>query len=105
MMKFYLLVFSIAAIANNYAVAQLATFENSVDAVQVFDGDEIMLVSGGGHLIRVPVSGISMLGRSTQGVTVFDTAEDEKVVSVEHIREGDDEDDEADEGAGNAGDE
>ncbi len=63
----------------------------------VEDGDEIMLVSDGGQLIRVPVDGISMLGRSTQGVTVFDTAEDEKVVSVEHIREGEDED-EAEEG-------
>ena len=38
-----------------------------------------------GQLIRIPVDGISIVGRSTQGVIVFDTAEDERVVSVEHI--------------------
>lgn len=32
-----------------------------------------------------PVEGIRIAGRSTQGVIVFDTAEDEHVVSVEHI--------------------
>ncbi|MBK5198267.1 MAG: hypothetical protein JJE37_08295, partial [Methyloceanibacter sp.] len=35
----------------------------------------------------VPVEGISIVGRSTQGVIVFDTAEGERVVSVEHIPE------------------
>ncbi len=49
--------------------------------------DEIMLVTDGGKLIRCPVAGISILRRSTQGVTVFKTAKDEKVVSVEHIGE------------------
>ena len=53
----------------------------------VEDGDEIMLVTDGGQLIRVPVDGISILGRSTQGVTIFNTAEGEHVVSVEHITE------------------
>jgi len=33
----------------------------------------------------VPVEGISIVGRSTQGVIIFDTAEDERVVAVEHI--------------------
>jgi DNA gyrase subunit A len=51
------------------------------------DSDQIMLVTDRGQLIRVPVEGISIMGRSTQGVIVFDTAEDERVVSVEHIRE------------------
>ena len=67
----------------------------------VEDGDQIMLVTDGGQLIRVPVDGISILGRSTQGVTVFNTAEGESVVSVEHIPEvegdGGMDDDEADE--------
>jgi DNA gyrase subunit A len=40
-----------------------------------------------GQLIRCPVEGIRIAGRSTQGVIVFDTAEDEHVVSVEHITE------------------
>ncbi|MGE3628143.1 MAG: DNA gyrase C-terminal beta-propeller domain-containing protein, partial [Hyphomicrobiales bacterium] len=56
-----------------------------VASFPVEHGDQIMLVSNGGQLIRVPVDGISLLGRSTQGVIVFDTAEDERVVSVEHI--------------------
>ena len=49
--------------------------------------DEIMLVTNGGQLIRCPVEDIRIAGRSTQGVIVFDTAEDEHVVSVEHIGE------------------
>jgi len=49
------------------------------------DSDQIMLVTDRGQLIRIPVEGISVMGRSTQGVIVFDTAEDERVVSVEHI--------------------
>jgi DNA gyrase subunit A len=47
--------------------------------------DQIMLVTDGGHLIRVPVQDISVMGRSTQGVIVFSTAVGERVVSVEHI--------------------
>ena len=51
----------------------------------VEDSDQIMLVTDGGQLIRVPVAGIRVAGRSTQGVIVFDTADGERVVSVEHI--------------------
>nr|WP_211596760.1 DNA gyrase subunit A [Phreatobacter stygius] len=58
----------------------------------VEDKDQIMLVTDGGQLIRCPVDGIRVAGRSTQGVIVFDTHETEKVVSVERITdEGDDE--------------
>jgi DNA gyrase subunit A len=49
--------------------------------------DELMLVTDGGQLIRVPVSGIRIAGRSTQGVIVFDTADGEHVVSVDRIGE------------------
>jgi DNA gyrase subunit A len=56
----------------------------------VEETDQIMLVTDAGKLIRTPVSGIRIAGRSTQGVIVFDTADDEKVVSVERIREDDD---------------
>jgi DNA gyrase subunit A len=49
--------------------------------------DQIMLVSDGGQIIRMPIDGIRIIGRGTQGVTVFDTAKDEKVVSVEHLAE------------------
>ena len=56
-----------------------------VASFPVEDSDQIMLVTDRGQLIRCPVEGIRVAGRSTQGVIVFDTAEDEHVVSVEHI--------------------
>jgi DNA gyrase subunit A len=56
-----------------------------VASFPVEDLDQIMLVTDKGQLIRCPVEGIRIAGRSTQGVIVFDTAEDEHVVSVEHI--------------------
>jgi DNA gyrase subunit A len=49
--------------------------------------DEIMLVTDGGQLIRCPVEGIRVAGRATQGVIVFDTADEERVVAVERISE------------------
>jgi DNA gyrase subunit A len=58
-----------------------------VASFPVEDSDQIMLVTDKGQLIRCPVDGIRIAGRSTQGVIVFNTAEDEHVVSVEHIGE------------------
>ena len=66
-----------------------------VASFPVEDSDQIMLVTDKGQLIRCPVEGIRIAGRSTQGVIVFDTADDEHVVSVEHIGE------EAENGNGN----
>ena len=56
-----------------------------VASFPVEESDQIMLVTDAGQLIRCPVDGIRIAGRSTQGVIVFDTAEGERVVSVEHI--------------------
>ncbi|MBB5276320.1 DNA gyrase subunit A [Rhizobium rosettiformans] len=58
-----------------------------VAAFPVEDKDQLMLVSDGGQLIRVPVDGIRIASRATKGVTIFSTAKDEKVVSVERISE------------------
>lgn len=58
-----------------------------VASFPVEDSDQIMLVTDKGQLIRCPVEDIRIAGRSTQGVIVFNTADDEKVVSVEHITE------------------
>jgi DNA gyrase subunit A len=44
-----------------------------------------MLVTDAGQLIRVPVDDIRIVGRASQGVTVFNTEKTERVVSVEHI--------------------
>ncbi|MEJ2375233.1 MAG: DNA gyrase subunit A [Pseudolabrys sp.] len=53
----------------------------------VEEGDQVMLVTDQGKLIRTTVAGIRIAGRSTQGVIVLDTAEDERVVSVERLSE------------------
>jgi DNA gyrase subunit A len=64
-----------------------------VASFPVDHSDQIMLVTDGGQLIRCPVDGIRKAGRSTQGVIVINTADDEHVVSVERLSE-----DEGDEG-------
>ena len=66
-----------------------------VASFPVEDADQIMLVTDGGQLIRTPVRDIGKKGRSTQGVIVIDAADDEHVVSVEHITEEDGEENEA----------
>jgi len=53
-----------------------------------------MLVTNGGKLIRCPVEGISITGRSAQGVTIFRMDQDERVVSAELVN---------DDGNGNGG--
>jgi DNA gyrase subunit A len=60
-----------------------------VSSFPVLSSDELVMVTDGGKLIRMPVADISQLGRTTRGVTLFKTAEDEKVVSVTRIREAD----------------
>ncbi|WP_173982724.1 DNA gyrase subunit A [Magnetospirillum sp. SS-4] len=47
--------------------------------------DDIMLVSDGGKLIRMPVDDIRIVGRRTQGVTLLRTAEGERVVSAARL--------------------
>ena len=70
-------------------VAMSVTEKNGrlVASFPIEESDQIMLVTDGGQLIRCPVDGIRIAGRSTQGVIVFDTAEGERVVSVERLSE------------------
>ena len=65
-----------------------------VASFPVEESDQIILVTDGGQLIRTRVEGVRIVGRASQGVIVFDTAEDERVVSVERLGE---------EGEGNGG--
>jgi len=58
-----------------------------VASFPVEDTDQIMLVTDAGKLIRTPVDEVRIAGRNTQGVRIFRTDEDEKVVSVERIPE------------------
>jgi DNA gyrase subunit A len=58
-----------------------------VGAVQLFDGDEIMLISDQGTMVRTHVGEISVLGRNTQGVRVIRLKESEALVSMARIEE------------------
>ena len=60
-----------------------------VGAVQVFEGDELMLISNQGTMVRTRADEISQLGRNTQGVRVIRTKEGEVLVGVERIDEPD----------------
>jgi DNA gyrase subunit A len=64
-----------------------------VASFPVEDSDQIMLVTDAGKLIRCKVDEVRVAGRSTQGVTIFKTAETEKVVSVEVISEPEEDED------------
>ncbi len=71
-------------------VAMAITDKNGrlVASFPIEETDQIMLVTDGGQLIRCPVDGIRIAGRSTQGVIVFSTGEGEKVASVERLERG-----------------
>ena len=56
-----------------------------VGAVPVQPDSEVLLVTNGGTLVRIPVSEINVIGRNTQGVRLINVQEDEKVVSVESV--------------------
>jgi DNA gyrase subunit A len=58
-----------------------------VGAVQVFDGDEIMLISNQGTLVRTYVNEVSLSSRNTQGVRIIRVKTDEHVIGVERIEE------------------
>jgi DNA gyrase subunit A len=58
-----------------------------VASFPVEEGDQLMLVTDGGQLIRCGVAEISIKGRKTRGVIIFNTAEGERVVSVERLSE------------------
>ncbi|MGB0895488.1 MAG: DNA gyrase subunit A [Parashewanella sp.] len=67
-----------------------------VGAVQVNENDEIMLISDKGTLVRTPVTGVSSIGRNTQGVTIIRTADGENVVGLQRIDEIQSDDEELD---------
>ena len=58
-----------------------------VGAVQVEQGDEFMMITNAGTLVRTRAAEVSQVGRNTQGVTLIRTSEAEKVVALQHIEE------------------
>ncbi len=65
-----------------------------IDIKPVSDKDDLMIISDKGQVIRTTISGISLMGRATQGVRIIRLKDDEKVVAVEKVAdpEKDDED-------------
>jgi DNA gyrase subunit A len=63
-----------------------------VAAALVHPDDEVMLISTGGVLIRTPVNAIREMSRSTQGVTLINLSDGEKLAGIERVIEGDEED-------------
>jgi len=60
-----------------------------VNVMQVADDHDLMVITDQGKILRVPVSGFSVIGRNTQGVTLMNTEENEKVVAVARLAEKD----------------
>ncbi len=58
-----------------------------VGSFNVIDSDEVMLVTNGGQVIRMPVKDVRFVGRQTQGVILFRTEGDEQVVSAAVIKD------------------
>ena len=74
------------------------TAKNGNEVVATFavtDDHQVMLVTNGGQLIRLPLHNVRNTGRSTQGVTLFKVAKGEKVVSVACLIDEEDEQEEA----------
>ncbi|PWB36033.1 DNA gyrase subunit A [Pseudomonas sp. SDI] len=65
-----------------------------IGAIQVQEGEEIMLISDQGTLVRTRVGEVSSLGRNTQGVTLIKLASDETLVGLERVQEPSEEDEE-----------
>jgi DNA gyrase subunit A len=61
-----------------------------VGILQVVSDDQVMLITDGGQVLRCRVSGISTMGRATQGVRLMDLDANEKLVSVARLAERED---------------
>ena len=69
-------------------IVSIATSKRNGDVVASFpvgDQDQVMMITDAGRLIRMPINDVRIAGRSTQGVTLFATGEDEHVTSVAHL--------------------
>ncbi len=61
-----------------------------IGAEKVIDSDDLMLITGGGRLVRTRVGDIPTVGRNTQGVRLIRLADDENLVSLSTVDEPDD---------------
>ena len=63
-----------------------------VGAIGIRDDEEVMLVSDRGTLVRTAANDISIVGRNTQGVTLINLADDERLVGIERVADYNDSD-------------
>ena len=63
---------------------------NAGGAILVQEGNEAMLITNGGTLVRTRVSEVSVIGRNTQGVKIIGVSAGEKLISIEKVAESDD---------------
>ena len=68
-----------------------------IGAMQVYDNDEVILIADTGKMIRMDLSTLRIIGRTTQGVKLINLEEGEKVVAMDTVAIEDSEDDESDE--------
>ncbi len=68
-----------------------------VNVMQVADDHDLMVITDNGKILRVPVSGFSVIGRNTQGVRLITTEEKEKVVAVARLAEKEEDEEELEE--------
>jgi DNA gyrase subunit A len=69
-------------------VVSIATSKRNGHVVASFpvaQTDQVMMITDQGRLIRIPIDGVRVAGRATQGVTLFATGEEEHVTSVAHL--------------------
>jgi DNA gyrase subunit A len=64
-----------------------APTSHTIAAFPAAAGDQLLLVTKQGQIIRTPVDGIRIAGRSTRGVVIFRIDDGDKVVSVSRLRE------------------
>jgi DNA gyrase subunit A len=75
-------------------IINIVTSERNGGVVASFPvkpGEQLMLVTDQGKMIRTTTADIRIAGRNTQGVTIFNVADNEKVVSVAKIDESEEE--------------
>ena len=60
-----------------------------VGVAYVQEGDELLLITQQGMILRMPTNDVRAIGRATQGVTLIDIEEDDKVVSIAKLAEKD----------------
>ncbi len=71
-----------------------------VSIILVEDEDDVMIMTDSGKLIRIPVSGVSVISRNTQGVKLIGLDEGDTVTGAARLAEKENEDDEGDNDAG-----